>query len=323
MHHLIASGSGLRNIGGYIVDLWGEIAIPQRKVLNIGRRFVKITTYSGDKKMKNTGIICLLFILLTSTSMAYGKRRSPEPVKEVVYKGIEYHATHKLMGCVEARDIEKNSPLWWRQIYVVKYDPNLEQDVQDVFIKSLKIKDNNLLIVNEAGGRYLLDLDSLEVTPSKNSPIVIDHKQTKEKRELKKRSGKFIEIESNTIRGVVVPKEYFRNIYGRELSNYWTIEDFDFEELDNRLEKYLREEADLGYHKDLPDKFRSYRRQYIGKIKKGHKRIYITFFCESFDNWKDELVDLGNIFDGGDCFFQVEYDIETGKFFNLFIHGEA
>ena len=132
---------------------------------------------------------------------------------------------------------------------------------------------------------------------------------------------KFIDVKSKTIKGVVVPKEYFQ---GKDPNsgNYWTITDFDFENLENRLEKYLRDEANLQGNTNLPDKFRKYNRQYVGKIEEGKKIIFINFFCghHDFDYWK---LDLVIVLDGGDCFFSIEYDIQTKKFSQLLINGEA
>jgi hypothetical protein len=130
---------------------------------------------------------------------------------------------------------------------------------------------------------------------------------------------KFKDMKSKNINGVIVPKEYFQGKYPNS-GNYWTITDFDFENLENRLEKYLREEADIGKYTNLPDKFRKYNRQYVGKIVEGKKVIFINFFCRHFEYWKWDWV---SIEDGGDCFFSIEYDIKTKKFSELWINGEA
>jgi hypothetical protein len=131
--------------------------------------------------------------------------------------------------------------------------------------------------------------------------------------------GEFIEIESKTIKGVIVPKEHFRDPNGE---GHWTIKDFDFEDLENRLEKYLRKVPLDDWNKDLPDKFRKYKRQYIGRIVDGKKTIFINFFCEHFDGdyWKRDLV---MVLDGGDCFFNVEYNPQTREFSKLSINGRG
>lgn len=131
----------------------------------------------------------------------------------------------------------------------------------------------------------------------------------------------FIDIKSSTIRGVIVPKEYFR-MEAPYFSEHWTITNFDFDNMESQLEKYLRDEADLQRYKDLPNKFRKYKRQYVGEIKEGKKIIFINFFCDipGLDNWKQDVVEVG---DGGDCFFSIKYDIQTKKFSELWINGEA
>ena len=61
--------------------------------------------------------------------------------------------------------------LWIRQIYVVKYDPDLEGDVQDVYIKKIKVKGNSLIITNERKSEYQLNLKTLHVKVLKGSLV--------------------------------------------------------------------------------------------------------------------------------------------------------
>jgi len=74
---------------------------------------------------------------------------------------------------VAARTGEGRTVTWIRQIYVVRFNPELEQDVQNCFITGLSLKDHKLMIRNEAAFEYTLDLDSLEVTTI-NGALVID-----------------------------------------------------------------------------------------------------------------------------------------------------
>ena len=49
--------------------------------------------------------------------------------------------------------------------------------------------------------------------------------------------------------------------------------------------------------------------------------MYGNFFCEDGNNdWRKEFVFA---IDGGECYFQVEYDLERGLFINLRINGES
>jgi hypothetical protein len=118
----------------------------------------------------------LISSLLLVTLLAEAKRGAPAEVLPVTVGNIEYLAphrngTHKQMGFIEARDLKSGKLIWSRQIYAVKYDPDLEGDVQDVFIKSITVEGNNLIITNEKNSKYQLNLNSLEVIILKGSLV--------------------------------------------------------------------------------------------------------------------------------------------------------
>ena len=118
----------------------------------------------------------LISSVLLATLLAEAKRGVPAEVLPVTVGNIEYSAphrnhTHKQMGFIEARDLKSGKLIWSRQIYVVKYDPDLVGDVQDVFIKSITVESNNLIITNERNSKYQLDLHSLEVIILKGSLV--------------------------------------------------------------------------------------------------------------------------------------------------------
>ena len=56
--------------------------------------------------------------------------------------------------------------LWAEVIYTAPYDPEMEDDKQDVFITSLEVVDGGraLAILSEDGAEYRLDLATREVT---------------------------------------------------------------------------------------------------------------------------------------------------------------
>ena len=111
-------------------------------------------------------------LLLTSIAMA--KRDAPKDVLPIVTENAVYTAPHVKLpqfstrnpGFVEARHPETKKLLWRIQIYNIKYDPALEQDVQDVFIKTMSLdkKNNSLLISDERSRTYVLDLTTKAVT---------------------------------------------------------------------------------------------------------------------------------------------------------------
>ena len=73
--------------------------------------------------------------------------------------------------------------------------------------------------------------------------------------------------------------------------------------------------------KNIYDNISKYNVQFVGIISKGKKRIYCNFFPNEIDDyWKKDLV---FVFDGGFWFWQIEYDLETGKCLNFQSNGYA
>ncbi len=89
---------------------------------------------------------------------ACAKRAPPKPVPPVVHDGVEYRAPLERMGFVEAVDASSGRKLWETRVYSVFINPFMERDVQDVFITTLKVKNGRLLVSNEAGKTFRVDL---------------------------------------------------------------------------------------------------------------------------------------------------------------------
>jgi outer membrane protein assembly factor BamB len=104
--------------------------------------------------------LCLVLAGVVATS---AKRAAPRAVAPVVADGIRYSAPLEAMGFVVAATPDTGKELWRVRIYEVRVDPNLERDVQDVFITSLTVKDGTLIITNERGESYALDLKTRKV----------------------------------------------------------------------------------------------------------------------------------------------------------------
>jgi hypothetical protein len=115
-------------------------------------------------------LACRAFLLLVSgcvllaTAPAIAKRSAPRPAKPVTANGVEYSAPQQFMAFVLATDAHSHAELWRERIYSVNIDPMLERDVQDVFITSLAIDGENLVVANERNDIYVLDLVTRTVT---------------------------------------------------------------------------------------------------------------------------------------------------------------
>jgi hypothetical protein len=124
--------------------------------------------------VKKINLYLITLIIVSCTFYLYAMRKPPSRVPYIIFNGVEYRAEVDRsipIGCVQAVQPETGRKLWWKQIYVIKYNSDLETDVQDVFIKKMQPKDGKLLIENERGGTYLLDVNSLEVKCLTGKPV--------------------------------------------------------------------------------------------------------------------------------------------------------
>jgi outer membrane cobalamin receptor len=117
------------------------------------------------------GIILVTLLVLPPVALA--KRAAPKAVLPIVSGGVKYIAPDVMPNyraiygnstcpiqstCVEARNHKTGKLLWQVKVYQTQIDPNLEQDVQSVYINSLAIDRGKLTIENERGDRYTVDL---------------------------------------------------------------------------------------------------------------------------------------------------------------------
>jgi len=93
--------------------------------------------------------------------------------------------------------------------------------------------------------------------------------------------------------------------------------------LEKQLVTYLpqQQHAFDGSKTPIAERLPTYKRQYWGVLKNEKKVIFTNFFCNvlHYDWTNQEVV----VEDGGDCYFQIRYDVETGTFFDLHVNGNA
>ena len=115
--------------------------------------------------------ILLLVALSLGAFPAQAKRSGPKDVPPVTVEGVKYSAPHwgkasgktQNGGYIQANSVETGKLLWELRVYEIKYDTNLEGDVQDVFITSVKLVDGNLEVGNERGDTFVVDLAKRKV----------------------------------------------------------------------------------------------------------------------------------------------------------------
>jgi hypothetical protein len=112
--------------------------------------------------------LCAVLLAAVAAS-AEAKRGAAKVVEPVIIDSVQYSAPADpdLMGFVVATDISSGKELWRQRIYRVPIKPTLERDVQWVFITSLSRHDHSLLISNERGEHFTLDLTTRKVVRAK------------------------------------------------------------------------------------------------------------------------------------------------------------
>jgi hypothetical protein len=116
--------------------------------------------------------LCVLLSLAIplAASDALAKRPPPADVTPVTDGDIRYEAPHfnspcnQNGGCLVAYDNTTNAVRWFVEVYCTHYDPNLESDVQDVFITGLTMDNGQVLVTNEKGLHFAVDPATRQVS---------------------------------------------------------------------------------------------------------------------------------------------------------------
>jgi hypothetical protein len=105
---------------------------------------------------------------------------------------------------------------------------------------------------------------------------------------------------------------------------FWTPTLSDVLAFEEKLPAYLREHHQNRRKEPLWKRASGYKRQYFGMTRKGARVIYGNFFCHvpstRAADWHTVPVQVE---DGGDCYFNVVYDVKRGAFQDLMVNGEA
>jgi hypothetical protein len=104
--------------------------------------------------------------------------------------------------------------------------------------------------------------------------------------------------------------------------SFWTPSVEAVLKLEENVAAYLSQNSyAFFYQPPVWERLDEYQRQYIGLERGGEKIIYGNFFCDNGGpDWRQEFV---FVIDGGECYFQVEYDVKSGLFIKLRVNGEA
>ena len=118
--------------------------------------------------MLMTRVILIVFAATVLPCLASAKRAAPAKVEPVIDAGIRYVAPNDdgRRAYIEAWDVKTNKKLWDLTVFTNPIDPKLEEDVQWVFIKSVRLRDGTLMVKSERGKTYHIDLKMKAITQS-------------------------------------------------------------------------------------------------------------------------------------------------------------
>jgi hypothetical protein len=119
----------------------------------------KALRITSVRHLRGTMFFALSLAMLLPYPLA-AKRTAPPKVEPVVHDGIRYVAPNDdgRRAYIEAWVIRTNRKLWDLTVFTNLVDSKLEEDVQWVFIKALRVEDGMLLVTSERGRRYQVDL---------------------------------------------------------------------------------------------------------------------------------------------------------------------
>src|SRR5262245_21374581 len=93
----------------------------------------------------------ILLLTLRLPPLAPAKRLTPAKVNPVIYEDIRYVAPNQdgRRDYMEAWNVGTNKKPWELTIFTNPIDPNLEKDVQWVFIKAVDVQHSRLIVTSE------------------------------------------------------------------------------------------------------------------------------------------------------------------------------
>ena len=110
--------------------------------------------------------LLILFMAMLLPCLTSAKRIAPAKVEPVIHAGIRYVAPNDdgRRAYIEAWDVQTNKKLWDVTVFTNRVDPKLEEDVQWIFITTLKAEGDKLVVMSERGNTYEIDLNSRVVS---------------------------------------------------------------------------------------------------------------------------------------------------------------
>jgi hypothetical protein len=117
--------------------------------------------------------------------------------------------------------------------------------------------------------------------------------------------------------GCIVSAQQASDRYGAG-GHYFTPSDRDIRALQATLSDFLSGEDGT---ERIVQRLARYRGVFVGAMVDGHRVVRASYDCAGNTPCSERLDTIS--FDGGDCLFEVEFDLETRRYQNLIISGIA
>jgi hypothetical protein len=88
--------------------------------------------------------------------------------------------------------------------------------------------------------------------------------------------------------------------------------------LEEALVPYLTTASNSG--RTVSEPLSTYNRRYVGFTREGRRQIQLQAFCV---RWEGDWTSSVRVADGGNCFFNVDWDVESGEFSRFYVNGES
>lgn len=109
----------------------------------------------------------IAFLALLIPVFLYAKRTPPKPVAPVAADGVTYSSSGDgFEEFVVATQTDSGKELWKSKIFAVQVKPELEKDVQAVYITKLKLAGTTLYVRDESARCFQLDVKTQAVEPA-------------------------------------------------------------------------------------------------------------------------------------------------------------
>jgi hypothetical protein len=139
-------------------------------------------------------------------------------------------------------------------------------------------------------------------------------------------------VETPDYTGVIVSQagaEAYRYLLDRASLEFWTPALDDVSRAEMAIRQHVASvQQDPALDVDQREKLAfiveniaRYRRQYVGIVVDGGKRIWCNaFMSDSFPEWQNRPVDVDG---GGNRYWQIEYSLDDGTCSDFVVHGES